>query len=113
MVAFASSLEMIPYIRQILQEFEAPILKQIFEDMDPLEDVTDLIKCAITDEPPLAQKDGGIIREGYNADVDKYRRSRTDGKKWLAELEAREKERTGIKTLKIQIQSCIWLCTGK
>lgn len=58
MVAFASSLEMIPYIRQILQEFEAPILKQIFEDMDPLEDVTDLIKRAITDEPPLAQKDG-------------------------------------------------------
>ena len=102
MVAFASSLEMIPYIRQILQEFEAPILKQIFEDMDPLEDVTDLIKRAITDEPPLAQKDGGIIREGYNADVDKYRRSRTDGKKWLAELEAREKERTGIKTLKIK-----------
>ena len=70
--------------------------------MDPLEDVTDLIKRAITDEPPLAQKDGGIIREGYNADVDKYRRSRTDGKKWLAELEAREKERTGIKTLKIK-----------
>ena len=102
MIAFASSLEMIPYIRQILQEFEAPILKQILEDMDPLEDVTGLIKRAITDEPPLAQKDGGIIREGYNADVDKYRRSRTDGKKWLAELEAREKERTGIKTLKIK-----------
>ena len=71
MVAFASSLEMIPYIRQILQEFEAPILKQIFEDMDPLEDVTDLIKRAIVEDPPLAQKDGGIIREGFNADVDK------------------------------------------
>ena len=51
--------------------------------MDPLEDVTDLIKRAITDEPPLAQKDGGIIREGYNADVDKYRHSRTDGKSGL------------------------------
>ena len=83
MVAFASSLEMIPYIRQILQEFEAPILKQIFEDMDPLEDVTDLIKRAITDEPPLAQKDGGIIREGYNADVDKYRHSRLMAKSGL------------------------------
>ena len=102
MVAFASSLAMIPYIRQVLQEFEAPVLKKIYEDMDPLEDVTDLIKRAIVDEPPLAQKDGGIIREGYHADVDKYRRSRTDGKKWLAELEAREKERTGIKTLKIK-----------
>ena len=67
----------------------------------------DLIKRAITDEPPLAQKDGGIIREGYNADVDKYRHSRTDGKKWLAELEAREKERTGIKTLKIKYSRCV------
>ena len=57
MVAFASSLAMIPYIRQVLQEFEAPVLKKIYEDMDPLEDVTDLIKRAIVDEPPLAQKD--------------------------------------------------------
>ena len=102
MVAFASSLAMIPFIRQILGEFKAPILQKIYEDMDPLEDVTDLIRRAIVDEPPLAQKDGGIIREGYHADVDKYRRSRTDGKKWLAELEAREKERTGIKSLKIK-----------
>ena len=110
MVAFASSLAMIPYIRQVLQEFEAPVLKKIYEDMDPLEDVTDLIKRAIVDEPPLAQKDGGIIREGYHADVDKYRRSRTDGKKWLAELEAREKERTGIKTLKIKYSRVFWIC---
>ena len=102
MVSFASSLEMLPFIRQILKEFEAPVLRQIYEDMDPLEDVTDLIKRAIVEDPPLAQKDGGIIREGFNADVDKYRRSRTDGKKWLAELEAREKERTGIKNLKIK-----------
>ena len=102
MVSFASSLEMLPFIRQILKDFEAPVLKQIYEDMDPLEDVTDLIKRAIVEDPPLAQKDGGIIREGFNADVDKYRRSRTDGKKWLAELEAREKERTGIKNLKIK-----------
>ena len=79
MVSFASSLEMLPFIRQILKDFEAPVLKQIYEDMDPLEDVTDLIKRAIVEDPPLAQKDGGIIREGFNADVDKYRRSRTDG----------------------------------
>ena len=102
MVSFASSLEMLPFIRQILKDFESPVLKQIYEDMDPLEDVTDLIKRAIVEDPPLAQKDGGIIREGFNTDVDKYRRSRTDGKKWLAELEAREKERTGIKNLKIK-----------
>ena len=102
MVAFASSLEMIPYIKQALKDFQAPILKEIYEDMDSLEDITDLIKHAIVDEPPLAQKDGGIIREGFNEDVDKFRSARTDGKKWLTELETKERERTGIKSLKIK-----------
>ena len=102
MVAFASSREMIPYIKQVLRDFQAPILKEIYEDMDSLEDITDLIKHAIVDEPPLAQKDGGIIREGFNEDVDKFRSARTDGKKWLTELETKERERTGIKSLKIK-----------
>ena len=102
MVAFASSLEMIPYIKQVLKDFQAPILKEIYEDMDSLEDITDLIKHAIVDEPPLAQKDGGIICEGFNEDVDKFRSARTDGKKWLTELETKERERTGIKSLKIK-----------
>ena len=102
MVAFASSLEMIPCIKQVLKDFQAPILKEIYEDMDSLEDITDLIKHAIVDEPPLAQKDGGIIREGFNEDVDKFRSARTDGKKWLTELETKERERTGIKSLKIK-----------
>ena len=102
LIAFSSSLEMLPYIRQIIKDFKSPLLTKICEDMDPLEDIADLIKNAIVEEPPLAQKDGGIIREGYNSDVDKFRRSRTDGKKWLTELEAREKERTGIKNLKIK-----------
>ena len=102
LVSFASSLEMLPYIKQILAEFNSPLLTQINEDMDPLSDITALIRNSIADDPPLAQKDGGIIREGYNEDVDKFRRSRTDGKKWLSELEARERERTGIKSLKIK-----------
>ena len=102
LVSFASSLEMLPYIKQILAEFKSPLLMQINKDMDPLSDITALIRNSIADDPPLAQKDGGIIREGYNEDVDKFRRSRTDGKKWLSELEARERERTGIKSLKIK-----------
>lgn len=102
LIAFASSLEMLPHIRQILKDFKTPLLTELYEDMDPLEDIASLIKSAIVDEPPLAQKDGGIIREGYHEDVDKFRRSRTDGKKWLTELEVREKERTGIKSLKIK-----------
>ena len=102
LIAFSSSLEMLPYIKQVLKEFKTPLLQKIYEDMDSLEDVTDLIKRAIVEDPPLAQKDGGIIKEGYNEDVDKFRRSRTDGKKWLSELEAKERERTGIKTMKIK-----------
>ncbi len=102
LVAFAASLEMLPYIKQTLGEFDSSLLKQLNEDMDALSDLCSLIKNAIVDEPPIAQKDGGIIREGFNEDVDKFRRSRTDGKKWLSELEARERERTGIKSLKIK-----------
>ena len=89
LIAFASSLEMLPYIKQVLKEFKTPLLQKIYEDMDSLEDVTDLIKRAIVEDPPLAQKDGGIIKEGYNEDVDKFRRSRTDGKKWLSDWSQR------------------------
>lgn len=102
MIAFASSLEMLPHIKQVLKEFSSPVLRQLEEEMDSLLDISELIKQAIVDDPPLAQKDGGIIREGYHEDVDKFRRSRTDGKKWLSELEARERERTGIRTMKIK-----------
>ena len=66
LVSFASSLEMLPYIKQILAEFNSPLLTQINEDMDPLSDIAALIRNSIADDPPLAQKDGGIIREGYN-----------------------------------------------
>lgn len=102
MIAFASSLEMLPHIKQVLKEFSSPVLRQLEEEMDSLLDISGLIKQAIVDDPPLAQKDGGIIRAGYHEDVDKFRRSRTDGKKWLSELEARERERTGIRTMKIK-----------
>ena len=71
LIAFASSLEMLPHIRQILKDFKTPLLTELYEDMDPLEDIASLIKSAIGDEPPLAQKDGGIIREGYQ---DVYKR---------------------------------------
>ena len=91
LVAFASSLEMLPHIKQILNEFHSPILAEINKDMDSLEEIADMVRRAIVEDPPIAQKDGGIIREGFIEDVDKYRRSRTDGKKWLSELEARER----------------------
>ncbi len=102
LICFASSIQMLPPIKQILKDFSSPLLQQINEDMDELADLTELIQSAIAEDPPLAQKEGGIIREGFNETVDQYRRSRTDGKKWLSELEAREREKTGIKTLRVK-----------
>ena len=102
MVAFSSSLEMLPHIKNLLKEFSSPLLQNLNEDMDSLEDLCALVKSAVCDEPPIAQKEGGIIREGYNEDVDRYRRSRTDGKTWLSELEEKERENTGIKNLRIK-----------
>ncbi len=102
LVAFRTSLEMLPFIKQLLNSFEAPLLLSIQEDLDPLEDLCQLIGNAITDEPPLAMKDGGIIRDGYNEQVDTYRSAMTDGKKWLSALEEEEKEKTGIRNLKIK-----------
>ncbi|MBQ7372546.1 MAG: DNA mismatch repair protein MutS, partial [Blautia sp.] len=102
LVAFGSSIKMIPFIKQLLQDFSSPLLAQINADMDDLSDLSELIEAAIVEDPPLAQKEGGVIRDGYHPDVDKFRLSRTDGKKWLMELEAREREKTGIKSLKIK-----------
>ena len=102
LVAFRSSLHMLPYIKDLLKEFHSSLLTQIFQDLDAMEDLEDLVVRAIVEEPPLAMKDGGIIREGYNEEVDQYRRSKSEGKQWLSQLEAKERERTGIKTMKVK-----------
>lgn len=102
LLAFRSSLEMLPHIRRILKDFSSAEMKQIYEDMDALEDICELIQAAIVDDPPLAMKEGGIIRDGYNKDVDTYRNAKTEGKTWLAEVEADEREKTGIKNLRIK-----------
>ena len=102
LVAFRSSLEMLPHIKHILQEFETPLLSNLGSQLDTLEDLYQLIESSIDENPPLALKEGGIIKEGYNEEADKLRRSKTEGKVWLSELETRERERTGIKTLKIK-----------
>ncbi len=102
MIAFAASIEMLPHIKLQLKELSSPLLVQINEDMDDLADLAALIRSAISEEPPIAQKEGGIIRTGYNEDVDRFRKSRTDGKLWLSELEEREREKTGIRTLKVK-----------
>ena len=102
LIALMNSLQMLPHIRTLLAEFTSSEWTQIFEDIDPLQDIESLIEAAIDPEPPLTIKEGGIIKSGYNEEVDRLRLAKTEGKHWLANLEAEERERTGIKNLKIK-----------
>ncbi|MBQ9119969.1 MAG: DNA mismatch repair protein MutS [Lachnospiraceae bacterium] len=102
LTAFASSLSMLPPMKYLLSGCESRELVNIEQEMDPLQDLCALIQAAIIEEPPIVTKEGGIIKEGYNEDVDTLRKAKTEGKDWLAELENREKERTGIKNLRVK-----------
>jgi len=102
LIALMNSLQMLPHIRTLLADMNSYEWKQIFEDIDPLQDIESLIEAAIDPEPPLTIKEGGIIKSGYNEEVDRLRLAKTEGKHWLANLEAEERERTGIKNLKIK-----------
>ncbi len=102
MIAFRSSMEMLPHIKCILGDMETPLLKELYDNLDSLDELCALIRSSIQEEPPLAMKEGGIIKEGYNEIVDQLRNAKVEGKTWLAELEAEEREKTGIKNLKIK-----------
>ncbi|MDO4311869.1 MAG: DNA mismatch repair protein MutS [Eubacteriales bacterium] len=102
LTALKNSMEMLPPIKYILQDMHSPLLKKLCEELDTLEDLCTLITDAICEEPPIAMKEGGIIREGYNEDVDTLRNAKTEGKNWLAQLETEEREKTGIKNLKVR-----------
>lgn len=102
LIAFQSSLSMLPHIKFLLKEFKSSLLADFYQHLDPLEDIFELINSSIMEEPPITIREGGIIKEGYHEEVDKLRNAKTEGKNWLAELEAKEKERTGIKNLKIK-----------
>ncbi len=101
-LAFKNSLHMLPAIKNVLAGYNSSAIKEIYESFDCLEDLYKLIDDAMVDDPPISLKDGGIIKEGYLDDIDKLRRSKTDGKMWLAQMEAKEREDTGIKSLKIR-----------
>lgn len=102
LLAFCNSIAMVPHIKNILKEFTCPNLKELEEALDPLEDLETLITSAIVEEPPIVVREGGIIRDGFNEEADRLRHAKTEGKTWLAELETREKEKTGIKNLKVK-----------
>ena len=102
LIAFQSSLSMLPSVKYILKDMESDLLREIYEELDPLEELCDLVGRAIQEEPPLAMKEGGIIKDGYNVEVDRLRKAKSEVKNWLADLETREREKTGIKNLRIR-----------
>ncbi len=102
LIALKTSMEMLPPIKYLLQSVNSPLLQDICRRLDTLEDLCSLIGQAICEEPPIAMKEGGIIREGYSEEVDRLKAAKTEGKNWLAELESEEREKTGIKKLRIR-----------
>lgn len=102
LIALLNSLKMLPHIKTVIQDFKSPLFKEITEELDVLDDITSLIDNSINEDTPINIKEGGIIKEGYNEEVDRLRKAKTEGKTWLAELETKEKEKTGIKGLKIK-----------
>ena len=102
MIAIKESLRMVPYIKKAIMNCEVPLIHKIFEDIDPLLDIFEKIDKAIEEDPPFSVREGGIIKNGYNEGVDYLRVSKSEGKNWLANLESEEKEKTGIKTLKVK-----------
>ena len=102
MIAFANSVDMIAPIRSNLRGFESKLIKELCEDIDPLTDLKEAIWNTIVDDPPISVREGGMIKDGYSETVDELRNAKTDGKKWLAELESKEKEKTQIKNLRVK-----------
>ncbi len=101
MITLKNSLARLPEVKSVLQTTESPMLKDIYENLDELQDIYELIEKSIIDDPPMTVKDGGIIKMGYNEEVDKLKTATTEGKNWIIQLEADEKEKTGIKNLKV------------
>lgn len=101
-IAFRNSLEMLPAIKKVLKSFSKQELSGIENDIDSLEDIYELIRSSIEEDPPVTIREGGMIKDGFDETIDMLRSAKRDGKQWLAELEEQDRERTGIKNLRIK-----------
>lgn len=101
MISLKNSVKQLPEIKKVLSTTGAGLLKEIYKNIDTLDDIYEIIEKSIVDEPPIGVKDGGIIKIGYDPEIDKLKLATTEGKKWILELEAKEREQTGIKGLKV------------
>lgn len=102
LIAFKNSIYVLPYLKALLGTFNSDFAKEVGERFDTLKDLFKLVDESIVDDPPYLMHDGGIIKDGFNAEIDKYRESKTNGKQWLIDLEQKEREKTGIKNLKVK-----------
>ena len=101
MISLKNSLSNLPNLKNVLANVNSAMLKKMYEKLDELKDIYELIDKAIVEDPPISVKDGGIIKRGFNPQIDEYRDASTEGKNWIIEIEAKEKARTGIRNLKI------------
>lgn len=101
LIALRNSLSLLPEIKDCLAYANSGILKKLNDEINPLREVHEIIENSIVDEPPFTIKDGGLIKEGYSPELDELKDSIKDGKAWISGLEASERERTGIKNLKV------------
>ncbi len=101
LISLKNSLGQLPDLKNVLSRTNCKLLQNLYEDLDELKDVYTLINEAIVEEPPISVKEGGLIKLGYNEEIDEYKKASTEGKNWIIELEAKEKEATGIKNLKV------------
>ncbi len=101
MITLKNSLSKLPYLKKVLENTKSNLLKDLYENLDELQDVYNLIEKSIIEDPPMTIKDGGIIKLGYNQEIDKLKTATTEGKNWIIKLEAEEREKTGIRNLKV------------
>lgn len=101
LISLKSSLKQLPHISYLFNECESPFIRNLFTGLDQHEDIINKIESAIIDDPPISIKDGGIIKSGYNEELDELRRATTEGKIWISNLERDAKEESGIKSLKV------------
>ena len=101
LISLKSSAKQLPEIKKILSQAKSSMLSELYSELDTLDDVYDIIDKTIVDEPPISVKEGGLIKLGYDEEIDKLKTATTDGKNWIINLEAEEREKTGIKGLKV------------
>ena len=101
LISLKNSIKQLPEVKSILSQTESGLLRELYEELDELQDIYELIEKSIVEEPPISVKEGGIIKIGYDPEIDQLKKATTEGKNWIVQLEAKEREETGIKGLKV------------